>query len=93
MSERSPRVAINESVIHAEFEDEAMLLNVESGVYFGLDGVGTRVWELLAESPTEEEIISQLLTEFEADPAQLRADVTAFLQLLAFKGLIREVRE
>jgi hypothetical protein len=85
------RLTINESVIHATLDDEALVLDVEQGLYFGLGGVGARIWELLEQPSTEEEIVRQLLEEYEAEPAHVRAAVRDFLQLLAAKGLTREV--
>lgn len=87
----APRLTINDSVIHATLDDEALLLDVEQGLYFGLGGVGGRIWELLRQPSTEEEIVRQLLEEYEAEPAQVRTAVSEFLQLLAAKGLTREV--
>ena len=44
------RVRIPESVLFQELDGEAVLLHLESGVYFGLDPIGTRMWHLLEES-------------------------------------------
>lgn len=93
MSKTERRFTINDSVIHAELDDEAMLLNVETGVYFGLDSVGARIWQLLVAKPTGEELTSQLLAEYEVDRVQLHADVERFVQMLASQGLVREVRQ
>ena len=83
------KVAINESVVCAKLDDEAVLLNVETGIYFGLDAVGSRIWDLLGEGASEEEICRRLLDEYEVDPPQVRADVAAFLDRLVEKGLVR----
>jgi len=70
--------------------EEAVLLNVESGVYFGLDAVGTRIWQLLIAGSSAEEIVSRMQDEYAAAPIQLETDVRAFLALLAAKKLTRE---
>jgi Coenzyme PQQ synthesis protein D (PqqD) len=93
MNTSSRRVVISESVSHAVLGDEAVLLDVQSGVYFGLDSVGTRIWQLLAGECTEEEINRQLLEEYDVDPEQLRADVAGFLRSLAEKGLAHGLDE
>lgn len=93
MNGRAPRLVVNDSVIHAELDDEAVLLNVENGVYFGLDAVGARIWQLIGQGTTQEEIVNQLLAEYDVEPSQLDADVREFARVLVSKGLAREVNE
>lgn len=83
----------DESVVCAELDGEAVLLNVESGLYFGLDEIGTRIWGLLAQGATTEQIGTHLLEEYEAPPEQIYADLEEFLGLLREKGLVRVAGE
>lgn len=85
------RVAVNAAVIDAKLGDEAVLLNVETGVYFGLDEIGTRIWDLLIAGVTPNEIVTQLLDEYDVEREQLCADVRDFLQALVRKGLAQEL--
>ena len=87
------KLRIVESTVFAEIDDEAVLLNVETGVYFGLDSVGTRIWTLLGREMDQEEICRELLEEYEVDPEQLRDDIAAFLEVLVAKGLARIDKE
>jgi hypothetical protein len=87
----APRICTDESVVDAVLGDEAVLLNVQSGVYFGLNAVGTRIWELLIEGATQEDIVGRLLDEYDVEPEQLRTDIEGFMQVLAAKGLTRNV--
>lgn len=87
------KLRVNESVIQAEVDDEILLLDVEKGTYFGLDGVGTRIWQLLGNGATPEAIVGALGDEYEVDQAQLQADVSCFLDTLQGRGLIYEVPE
>ena len=69
---------------------EAVLLHAESELYFGLDPVGLRVWELLSEFGSLEPTISQLENEFDVDPATLRTDVEKLVgELLAQRLLVQ----
>ena len=90
MIERTRSLAVNESVVAAELDEEMVLLNVETGIYYGLDPVGTRIWSLLAAGAAEEEIIARLGNEYEAEGSQIRADVGEFLGALAARGLVRD---
>lgn len=78
----------NESVIAAELDGEAVLLNVETGIYFGLNAVGTEIWRMISAGAGEDEIIAGILDAFDADPAELRSDVAAFLHRLESEGLV-----
>jgi hypothetical protein len=82
-------LSVNESVVSATLDGEAVLLNVETGIYFGLDEVGTRIWELLTQGAGEGEILGQLLQEYDVEEAQVSADVSGFLARLAEAGLVR----
>ncbi|MGH2457754.1 MAG: PqqD family protein [Chloroflexota bacterium] len=81
------KLTINETVVCAELDDEMVLLNVETGIYFGLDAVGTQIWTLLTEGATEDEIVARLLDEYEVPAPELRGDVSSFLDDLQAKGL------
>jgi len=81
-------IAINPSVIYRELSGEVVLLNLQSGVYYGLDSVGSRVWQLLMESRGIEEVCAILLDEYDVDPDTLRADVERLVGELSDKGLV-----
>ena len=53
-----------------------------------LNATGRRVWELLAEDRTAEDLIGRVAAEFEADPVRIGADVLAFLERLRQLGLV-----
>lgn len=80
---------INDAVVSAELDQEAVLLNVEAGTYFGLDAVGTRIWQLLEQGLCEEDICNTLFDEYDVDLAQVKQDVSEFLERLAAHGLLQ----
>lgn len=82
-------VAVSPSVVFRQMEDGAVLLDLESGVYFGLDEVGTRVWTLLAEHKTPDAVCAAMLAEFEVDPGVLAEDVRRLVGELQQNGLLR----
>jgi len=91
VNKSSAPVTVSDSVVDAVLGDEVILLNVESGLYFGLDPVGTRIWELLVEGTSEQEIVGRVLDEYDVEPERARTDVEAFIQTLASRGLTQEV--
>jgi hypothetical protein len=83
------KLAVNDSVVCAELDDEAVLLNVETGIYFGLDAIGCQIWKFVEQGAGQDEIVQHLLQEYEVEPQDLREDVAEFLTMLQQKGLVR----
>ena len=77
-----------ENVIAKMVGTEMVLLDYDRGIYYGLNPVGARVWQLLRDGSTLEEIIAQLTDEYDVAPATLEADVAALLRDLEAKELV-----
>lgn len=71
-----------------ELAGEAIILHFGSGLYFGLDGVGARIWELLAEPRRVEAILAVLLAEYDVAPEPCSRDLLALLEELRGAGLL-----
>lgn len=89
----APKMIASESVVSAELDGEAVLLNVETGVYFGLDPLGSEIWKLLESGSSEDALFDALSAEYEVEPDQLRADLRDFLGTLEARGLVRPVAD
>ena len=73
----------------SDIDGETVMMSIEKGKYFGLDAVGSRIWDLL-ESPTKlVDLINSLVAEFEVDPKNCELDVLEFLERLNTKGMLR----
>jgi hypothetical protein len=81
-------VRVADDVLASAFEDEMVLLNLKDGVYYGLDGVGTRIWSLMARPVTVGAIRDAIVAEFEVEPARCEADLRALLASLLDRGLV-----
>jgi Coenzyme PQQ synthesis protein D (PqqD) len=68
--------------------DEAVILNLKSELYLGLNPVGTRFWTVLHEAPSIGAAYESLLSEFEVEPEQLRQDMDKLLRQLLEQKLI-----
>ncbi len=90
VSENSTVAAVADQVSR-DLDGEAAILNLNSGIYYGLNSVGARVWGLLREPKTVSQILETLLKEYEVDTEQCRNDLMKLLHDLAEAGLI-EVR-
>jgi hypothetical protein len=82
-------ITISPDVIFRELDGEAVILNLETGTYFGLDEVGTRMWQLIADQVAIEKVVEVLLDEYEVEEGRLRQDVIDLIRQLMGKGLVR----
>lgn len=70
-----------------ELESEAVLLNLRTGVYYGLNPVGTRAWQLLAERSSLARVADVMLDEFDVARDVLERDLLALGTQLVDAGL------
>jgi Coenzyme PQQ synthesis protein D (PqqD) len=68
--------------------DESAILNLKNTVYYGLNSVGARVWELLQQPKSVGEIRDALLEEFEVEAERCERDLLALLEKMRSEGLI-----
>lgn len=78
----------NPKVLCQWLDGETVLLNLESERYYGLDRVGTRLWQLLRETDSVEATVQKMLTEFDVAETVLRGDVARWLSELLAAGLL-----
>ena len=83
------RFAVSDDVVTREVGGELVLLDLNSGQYFGLDAVGGRIWELLTDAPRKlSELCDQLESEFDAPRDRIEADLIALATQLKNQELI-----
>ena len=88
MLTRDARLQIPEQVVTRQVGDETVLLNLESGTYFGLDPVGSRFLELLEVEGTLAAVLAKMLEEFDVTEAQLKADLLRLADEMLASGLL-----
>lgn len=81
-------VRVGEDTVFRELSGEAVLLQLDAGMYFGLDPVGTRLWQLIAERGKLREVLALAQTEFDVDAATLERDLLALVEQLVEKKLV-----
>jgi Coenzyme PQQ synthesis protein D (PqqD) len=67
---------------------ESVLLGLKSQQYFGLDEVGTRMWNVLTSSSSVEAAYETLLEEYEVEPETLRQDLYDLIGKLVERNLV-----
>jgi hypothetical protein len=83
------RVQIGDDVLYQQLEGEAVLLNMASQQYFGLNETGARMWELLIELRDVGSVAERLASIYSTDPVTLRADLDALIADLSTAGLLQ----
>ena len=76
--------------VSCDLREEIAILNLKSGMYYGLDEVGAAVWNLVAEPrPVNRRILEGLLDRYEVDRERRRDDLLTLLGMLDMRGFIR----
>jgi hypothetical protein len=75
-------------VVFRDLDGEAVILDLASGTYFGLNEVGTLVWRLIDEGRNASEIVDAVATEYDADRATIAQDVDRLIEDLRARRLI-----
>jgi hypothetical protein len=81
-------VASTKDQVSSDLGGETILLSMQSAMYYGLDSVGARIWELLREPVRVSEIRDVIAREYDVEIDRCESEVLAFLKELAAKGLI-----
>jgi len=61
---------------------ETIVLDLPSSQYFAITGIGSRVFQLLAEEQSLDDLVATILAEYEVDEATARRDVETFIDRL-----------
>lgn len=69
-------------MVSSEMDGDLVMMSIEHGKYFGISGVGQRVWELIENPISLRDLVATLLQEFEIDEATCRSDVLGFASSL-----------
>ena len=81
-------VVAAEGQVSCDLAEEVAILDVKSGIYYGLNSIGARIWNLIQAPRTVSEVCETLLVEYEVEPERCEHELLALLQELAAKGLI-----
>ena len=82
------RIKVSADAVCKELGGEAVVLDLASGMYFGLDETSTRLWQLLQDRSTLRAACERLREEFDVEPARVEQDAIDFVRQLADAGLV-----
>ena len=78
----------SQAVVEQRASESLVLVHIDSGRYYALEGTGDRIWQLCDGERTLGEIIAAVSKHYGEDPATVRGDATELLGQLAAEGLI-----
>lgn len=82
------RVTVPPGVMFRDLDGEAVVLELESGRYFGLNETGTRMWLLLRDLGEVEPALRALLDEYDVPEDRLRTELLDFVEALVSQRLL-----
>ena len=88
-----PRYRIEPGVVFELVDGEAVVLSLESSTYYKLNPVGARIWRLLQDEPTHEQLLQTLESEYEVTSGRVREDVHHLLAELQRAALVSPIPE
>ena len=80
------RVSIPDEVVSRDLGGETVVLNLETGIYFDLDGVATDAWQAIQRSASLQAVYQELLSRYDVE---LSADLLKLVNEMLGKGLIQ----
>jgi PqqD family protein of HPr-rel-A system len=81
-------VVVNPGLTAADLGGEAVVLDPQSGRYYGLNELGAQIFELARKPRSVERIMQALLQEYDVEADKLKADLLSFLQQMEQRNLI-----
>jgi Coenzyme PQQ synthesis protein D (PqqD) len=82
------KIIVSPQVVAREMGTEVVILELQSGSYFGLDEVGARIWRLIGMGKSLAEVCDEIVREYEISREVLERDVLAFVRDLGEKKLV-----
>lgn len=79
--------------LYSEIDSEAVILDIQSGIYYGLNDTGNQIWHWLQTPKTSSELLDLLLKEYDVILEQATDDLQNLLQEMVKTGLIKTVNE
>lgn len=81
-------VARMPDLIATDLDNNKVMMDIESGKYYILDGIASRIWQLLEASPSINDIVRVLVREYDVGQEQCLADLLRFFTKMAQAGLV-----
>ena len=88
MLTRESRLVVSPGVLFNLVDGEAVLLNQQTGLYFGLNELGSRIWTLIVDGATLGKVQDELVGDFDVGPEVLWSDIVELVAEMRNEGLV-----
>jgi len=82
------KITYSDTVFAQKVDEEMVLLDMSSENYFGLDEVGTAIWDAMQEVDTLQGVYDSMLAQYDVEPEVLKKDLIIFVEKLTESGLV-----
>ena len=83
------RLAQSDTALASVIDEQAVIMDIDSGYFFQMNGVGSAIWWALTSPAKVSEICRAVQGEFDVDPATCREEVVDFAEMLLARGLLK----
>jgi hypothetical protein len=83
------RIARVNHLLSTELDQETVLMSIDAGAYYGLEGTARSIWEKLENPLTFAELVDCLVKEYHVSPETCASDLQHFLEEMKREGLLR----
>jgi len=78
-----------QNLLSTELDQETVLMSIDAGAYYGLEGPARSIWEILETPLTFSVLVDRLVEEYQVSPETCAADLERFLSEMEREGLLR----
>ena len=78
----------NPELVHAEIDNQTMLMSLDNGEYYGMNSVGSAIWQLLEEDTSIGNLIENLTEIYGISSEQCAQEIAPFLKKLQNNKII-----
>jgi len=82
-------VVVADEVVSCDLDGEAAILDLKDGIYYGLDPIGAKIWNLIQKPMILKEIIKIILDEYNVDKDRCTNDIFELIEELLNNGLVK----
>ena len=82
-------IVVEDEVVSCDLDGEAAILNLKDGVYYGLDPIGAKIWNLIQNPRTLNDVVEKIWEEYDVEKDKCRDDIFELIEELLTNGLVK----
>lgn len=90
MTKKHPSYTQNSDIIGSPVDDEMVMMDIDKGSYFGLNSMGSKIWELVEEPKSIPDLVNLLTDEYDISKKECEKQVSEFISALVEANLVTQ---